>query len=126
MSLFFTVKEVGLKGITMPIDGTNVVDVEFADDTSLYLDGQNNHMQKMYTTVQTFCMASGASINWNKSVGFLVSSNPTTPQWSPHPDFRWVPESTSVRYLGCQVGLNISLEFHIASLLLKIKKKLLF
>ena len=110
MNLFLTVEEVGLKGIAMPLDGTNVVDVEFVDDTSLYLDGQNNNLQKMYTAVQTFCMASGASINWNKSVGFLVSSNSTTPQWSPHPDFRWIPEGTSIRYLGCQVGLNISSE----------------
>ena len=39
MSLFFTVEEVGLKGIAMPLDGTNVVDVEFVDDTSLYPDG---------------------------------------------------------------------------------------
>ena len=57
MSLFFTTKEVGLKRIAMPLDGTNVVDVEFADDTSLYLDGQINNLQKMYIAVQTFCMA---------------------------------------------------------------------
>ena len=69
-TLFFIVEEVGLRGIAMPLDGTNVVDVEFADDTSLYLDGHINNLQKMYTTVQTFCMASGASINWNKSMGF--------------------------------------------------------
>ena len=51
MSLFFIAKEVGLKGIATSLDGTNVVDVEFADDTSLYLDGQINNLQKMYTTV---------------------------------------------------------------------------
>ena len=44
-SLFFTVEEVGLKGIAMPLDGTNVDDVEFAYDTSLYLDGQNINLQ---------------------------------------------------------------------------------
>ena len=126
MSLFLTAEDVGLKGIAMPIDGTNVVDVEFADDTSLYLDCHNNNLQKMYTAMQTFCIASGAAINWNKSVGFWVSSDSTTPQWSPHPDFRWVPEGTSVRYLGCQVGLNISSEIQVASLLLKIRKKLMF
>ena len=109
MNLFFTVEEVGLKRIAMPLDGTNVVDVEFANDTSLYLDGKINNLQKLYTTVQTFCMASSASINWNKSMGFWVSLN-STPQWSPPPDFRWIPEGTSIRYLGCQVGLNISSE----------------
>ena len=39
MSLFFTTEEVGLKGIAMPLDVTNVV--------NLYLDGQINNLQKM-------------------------------------------------------------------------------
>ena len=55
--LFFVVEDVGLKGIDMPLDGINVVDVEFTNDTSLYLDGQINNLQKMYIAVQTFCMA---------------------------------------------------------------------
>ena len=57
---------------------------------------------------------------------YNVSSNSTTPQWSPHLDFQWIPEGTSIRYLGCQVGLNIISELQVASLLLKIRKKLLF
>ena len=57
MSLFFVVEDVGLKGIVMPLDGTNVVDVEFVDDASLYLDGQITNLQKMYTAMQTFCTA---------------------------------------------------------------------
>ena len=32
----------------MPLDGTNVVDVEFVDDTSFYTDGQITNMQKMF------------------------------------------------------------------------------
>ena len=39
MSLFLVVEDVGLKGIAMPLDEKNGVDVEFADDTGLYLDG---------------------------------------------------------------------------------------
>ena len=50
MSLFFTVEDVGLKGITMPLDGTYVVDVEFVDDTSLYLNGLLTNLQKISTT----------------------------------------------------------------------------
>ena len=40
MSLFWVVEDVGLKGIAMPLYGKNVMDVEFADATVLYLDGQ--------------------------------------------------------------------------------------
>ena len=45
MSLFFAPEDVGLKAIFMPLDGTNVVDVEFVDDASLYLDGQITNLQ---------------------------------------------------------------------------------
>ena len=74
MSLFFIAEDVGLKGIIMPLDETNVVDVEFANYKSLYLDGQLINLQKMYTTFQTFCMTLGASINWNKPMVFWVAS----------------------------------------------------
>ena len=63
MSLFFVVEDVGLKGIAMPLDGTNVMDVEFVDDTSLYLDGQLTNLQKMHATMQTFWTASSTSNN---------------------------------------------------------------
>ena len=60
---FFTDEDVALKGIVMPLDGTNVVDVEFVDDASLYLDDQITDMHKMYTTLQAFYTTSSASIN---------------------------------------------------------------
>ena len=44
ISLFFTTEEVELKGVAMPLDGTNVVDIEFTDDTSSYVDGQINNL----------------------------------------------------------------------------------
>ena len=61
--LFFVVEDVGLKGIDMPLDGINVVDVEFTNDTSLYLDGQLTNLQKMHATMQTFWTASSTSNN---------------------------------------------------------------
>ena len=76
MSLFFIAEDVGLKGIIMPLDETNVVDVEFANYKSLYLDGQLNSLQKMYTTLQTFHMASGASIYYRR---FWIEKNSYAP-----------------------------------------------
>ena len=49
-----------------------------------------------------------------------------TPTWSPDVLFRWVPAGTSVRYLGCQVGLELTAEQQIAPLLLSIRRKLIF
>ena len=40
--------------------------------------------------------------------------------------FQWIPPGTSVRYLGCHVGLELSAEQQIAPLLLSIRRKLVF
>lgn len=75
--------------------------------------------------LERFCDALGANINWHKSCGFWVGSG-ETPTWSPDTLFRWVPTGIPVRYLGCQVGLDLTAEQQVPPLLLSIKKKLLF
>ena len=47
--------------------------MELVDYRGLYLDGPFTSPQQMYTTLQTFYTALGASINWNKLVGSLVA-----------------------------------------------------
>ena len=49
-----------------------------------------------------------------------------SPGWLPDPLFQWIPPGTSVRYLGCHVGLELSAEQQIAPLLLSIRRKLVF
>ena len=95
------------------------MDVEFVDDTSLYLHGQEASLVQVERAIETFCAASGALINWRKTVGFWVSDRPTPP-WSQDPGFRWTPLRTAVRYLGCQVGLELAPEQQITPLLLSI------
>ena len=82
-------------------------------------------MVRAERAIETFCTASGARINWRKTVGFWISDSPT-PQWMPDSGFRWVPPGTPVRYLGCQVGLELAPEQQIAPLLLSIRRKILF
>eukprot|EP00250_Pteridium_aquilinum_P015467 c22598_g1_i1 orf=254-919(-) len=125
LSMYLTAEEVGLRGIQLPVRGEDLLDSEFADDTGLYLHGQEANLQRAEQSLQVFCEASGALINWRKTVAFWISSSPT-PAWSPDPGFRWIPPGTAVRYLGCQVGLDLSPEQQIAPLLLSIRKKLLF
>ena len=125
LSMYLTAEEVGLRGIQLPVRGEDLVDSKFADDTGLYLHGQEANLERAEQSLQVFCEASGALINWRKTVAFWISSSPT-PAWSPAPGFRWIPPGTAVRYLGCQVGLDLSPEQQIAPLLLSIRKKLLF
>ena len=42
-------------------------------------------------------------------------------QWSSHPQFWGIPRGSLVRYLGCQVGIDISPNMQVVMLLLKIE-----
>ena len=70
---------VGIKGITLPIAQSVVLDVEFADDTALYVDGEIGNLGQVQNALQNFSEVTGASLNWNKSVGVWVGV-------APHPD----------------------------------------
>ena len=64
-------------------------------------------------------------MNWNKSIGIRMK-NDRVAHWLPHPDFHWLQQGRSVRYLGCQTGIDITHDQLIAPLMMSLKKKLLF
>ena len=118
---------VDIHAITLPIQGYAymAIDSEFADDTALYVAAKKENLLILQQAVTDFCDASGALINWDKSKGFwVVSSSP--PQDQPTPGFIWVPRGKVVRYLGCQVGLELSAEDTVTPLLLRVRNKLLY
>ena len=125
MHVFLASQEAGLKGIRMPVTMQELVDAEFADDTTFYMKGSLQNLIRLEMGMQIFCKASGAKINWNKSMALWISKNPPPP-WMPHQDFRWIQRGIGVRYLGCQIGVDLSAKLQIAPMLLTIKKKLLF
>ncbi len=121
MSCYLNHMSTGLKGI---ISGMEVLDAEFADDTGLYLEGTIENLLKAEHALGVFCEAAGAKINWHKTVGLWIGDL-EPPDWSPDPNFTWLPKGTTVRYLGCQIGIDLTTEQQLAPLLLTIRKKLL-
>jgi len=57
----------GIKGLALP-GGGKITDQTFADDTALYLQGTRDNMERMQKVLDIFCKASGAKINWHKTV----------------------------------------------------------
>ena len=47
----------------MPIRGEELLDAEFADDTSLYLHGQEANLRRAECAIESFCAAWKAKIN---------------------------------------------------------------
>ena len=114
-----------IKGIILPITQSTLVDIEFVDDTTLYVDGEIGNLSWVQNALQVFSDATGASLNWNKSVGLWVGAQ-THPVWYPGPAFRWLHHGEPVRYLGCMVGIDLTPKVLLSPLLLSIKRKLLY
>ena len=114
-----------MQGLRLPWREEELLDSEFADDTAAYLHGHEANLVRFQLALEQFCDASGAKINWHKSCGFWVSED-ALPQWVPSTQFQWIPPGRAVRYLGCQVGLDLTAEQQIAPLLLSIRRKLIF
>jgi hypothetical protein len=56
-----------VEGLAFPIGG-KITNQTFADDTTLYLQGTRDNMERTQKVLDIFCKASGAKINWNKIV----------------------------------------------------------
>ena len=55
----------------MPNSSEELVECEFADDTTLYVQGALENLYRIQKVLEKFCLGSGARLNWNKTVEFL-------------------------------------------------------
>mgnify|MGYP000562469526 CR=1 FL=1 len=101
-----------------------LLDSEFADDTAIHFQGNDDNLSQLQVVMEEFCLAFAAKINWHKSLGFWVSQN-SLPTSMPSQEFKWVPDGTTTRYLGCQVALHVNAYMLVAPLLVKLRRKLL-
>ncbi|MCO5614512.1 hypothetical protein L7F22_068795 [Adiantum nelumboides] len=65
-------------------------------------------LDTIWYALEVFCVASGARINWDKSYSILAGSD-DAPTWGPG-DFTWLRAGETCRYLGFQVGLDVTPE----------------
>lgn len=92
-----------LKGLTLP-DGRTTNNQMYADDTALYIQGNEANLNTAMNILTLYCVESGAKLNWRKSVGIWASPHPRTWQWTRNPGLKWLPQGTSIRYLGFSIG----------------------
>ncbi len=114
----------GVEGLTLP-GGRKVTDQTFADDTALYLRGTRENMERTQKVLNTFCMASEAKINWNKSCAIWASKRDKEWEWGREVGLQWIPKGKGVRYLGIQVGFHFPPEANFDKLLTAFKGKMI-
>ena len=106
LSSFLTSRHLNLRGLPVPHSHQSLLDIEFADDTTVYLQGDLENLQKLESGLAVFCKRSNAMINWHKSCAIWLSHE-AHPTWHPHPAFKWINQRESTEYLGFQIGFNI-------------------
>ncbi|MCO5579950.1 hypothetical protein L7F22_033817 [Adiantum nelumboides] len=95
--------------LLMPaVDELDLVDQEYAEDTLLFLGYTSDVLDTIRHVLDVYCVASGARINWHKSYGILVGSEEIS-IWK-RDGFAWLRHGQTCRYVGFQVGVDVSLE----------------
>ncbi|MCO5593425.1 hypothetical protein L7F22_047439 [Adiantum nelumboides] len=125
MSDFIRVHQPALRGLLMPVsDELELIDQEYADDALLFLHYTPDVLDIIRYALEMFCVASGARINWDKSYGILAGSH-DVPTWG-LTDFTWLRPVETCRYLGFQVGLDVSPEQQFSPVMQSMRRKLCY
>jgi hypothetical protein len=61
--------------------GGCIKDQTFADDTALYLKRSPSNLSKVRAIFKLLCLASGAKINWGKSMAIRASKKKKEWEW---------------------------------------------
>ncbi|MCO5607522.1 hypothetical protein L7F22_061719 [Adiantum nelumboides] len=109
----------------MPVaDEPDLIDQEYADDTLLFLHYSPDVLDTIRYALEVFCVAIGARIKWDKSYGILVGSD-DVPTWGPG-DFTWLRLDETCRYLGFQVGLDVTPQQQFSPVMQSMRRKLCY
>jgi hypothetical protein len=114
----------GVEGLNLPKGGC-IRDQTFAYDTTLYLKGTQDNMNRARAVLETFCKASWAKINWGKSATIWASKRSREWEWGQDVGLKWVPEGEGVRYLGIQIGFRLPTKTNFDKLIFSLKGKLI-
>mgnify|MGYP000117212298 CR=1 FL=1 len=78
--MYLNSSKVSLKGLPLPLMQQQQLDSKFADDRTIYVQGNDDNLSKLQVVMEEFCLVSSAKINWHKFLGFWVSQN-SLPTW---------------------------------------------
>jgi hypothetical protein len=114
-----------IQGIQLPVEGRQQIMVQYADDTSFTLHGEEGPVKNLIYTLETFCLASGLVLNWQKSNGYWKSSRGLFRlQWTEYLGVTWAEDDAVSKLLGAPLGLELSSGDIDEFLLDRIRKKL--
>jgi hypothetical protein len=113
-----------IKKLHLPQGGC-VWDQTFTDNTTLYLKGSPSNLNKARVVLELLCLASGAKVNWGKSIAIWATKEKKEWEWGQEVELRWIPEGQGVRYLGIQIGFWLPTKANFEKFMLAFKGKII-
>jgi hypothetical protein len=114
----------GIHGLALP-SGSISRDQSFADDTTLYLEGTNDNLERISKMLFLFWTTTGAKVNWKKSLVIWAFNQLKDYGWGIDVGLIWAPEGQGVKYLGVQVRYWLPIEANFDKLMLSSKGNLI-
>ncbi|MCO5552435.1 hypothetical protein L7F22_005946 [Adiantum nelumboides] len=110
----------------------DLLDQEYANDTLLFLHYSPDVLDMISYALEVFCVANCARINWDKFYGILAGSDDVL-TWGLDDvltwglgDFTWLRPGVTCRYLGFQVGFDVSREQQFSPVMQSMRRKLCY
>jgi hypothetical protein len=113
-----------VKGVKLP-GGREQVTAQYANDTSFTLAGEEEPVRKLIQILNSFCLASGLVLNWQKSSAYWKGeANTPRPAWTDLLGVIWARDDEVSKLLGTPFGMNINSGDVDKFLLDRVNKKL--
>lgn len=66
MHVFLNAQVAGIRGLNIPMTDQQLIDVEFVDDTTLYVEGSQVNLNVVQNAITIFCKGARIKVNWQK------------------------------------------------------------
>jgi hypothetical protein len=97
-----------IKGIKIPTIPNYQLISQYADDTTLFIRGEERFTQNTVRILEQFCQISGLEINWAKSAAFWQHRGHPVPPWTSQFSWAWAHPQELGKLLGTPFELDLS------------------
>jgi len=111
-----------IKGIALPHSDKSLLNGHFVDDSFLTMAEDEQSINTTLKCLNTFCLAFGSSIQWNKTSCYRQSFK-DIPQWLINFSWKWIQPGETFKFLSIPFAFEASPAQLWKDVVQKVKKK---
>ena len=94
--------------------------------TNMYRKSILENLESVKVALEVFLLVLGTKINWHKLKAIWMLYDPRSFQWGKDMELVWLQYGKISRYLGFQIGFEVTPELCLEAVLQMLKKKLTY